>query len=455
MGGGNAKVILFVLVQHLHAVRAGAMKHVIIGNGPAGVIAAETLRKHAPHDDILLIGKEPELPYSRMSIPSLLSGAIREPGTRLRKDHNHFSKLRVEQKRGCVMRIDAQARTVFINDGSAAEFDRLLIATGSSSVMPWIRGIASPGVHACWTLGDARKIMQLAQPRARVMLIGAGFIGCIVMEALARRGVRLTVVEKGSRMVPNMMSEGAGNMIKHWCERKGIKVHTSTRVEGIEPMSASGGPLLATLSSDERIEADLIVCTTGTRPNIGFLQGSGIKCLRGVFVDTSMQTSVPGIYAAGDCAESFDTESGRMMISGVQPNAADQAYCAALNMTGKQAFQRGVRQIDVLDTFGLISTSLGQWRGVSGGQWVEFSDERNFKYLRLEFSNDVLVGANSIGLSEHVGVLRELIQRHVALGEWKDRLLQDPTRLKDAYSACAQLHYTRQAANLHAMTAPH
>lgn len=429
------------------------MKHVIIGNGPAGVIAAETIRKNAPHDDILLLGKEPELPYARLAIPSLLSGMMREPGTHLRKDHNYFSKLAIEHKRGCVMGIDTQARTVFINDGSAVGFDRLLIATGSSPVMPWIRGIASPGVHACWSLDDARKIMQLAQPSARVILIGAGFIGCIVMEALARRGVRLTVVEKGSRMVPNMMSEGAGNMIKRWCERKGIKVHTSTRVEAIEPISAAGGPLLATLSGGEKIEVDLIVCTTGTRPNIGFLQGSGIKCLRGIFVDASMQTSVQGIYAAGDCAESFDTESGRMVIAGVQPNAADQAYCAALNMTGKQAFQRSVRQIDVLDTFGLISTSLGQWHGVSGGQWVEFSDERNFKYMRLEFSNDVLIGCNSIGLSEHVGVLRELIQRHVALGGWKDRLLEDPTRLKEAYSACAQLHYTKQAATVHTMGA--
>lgn len=429
------------------------MKHVIIGNGPAGVIAAETIRKHAPHDDILLIGKEHEPPYSRMAIPALLSGTICESGTYLRKERNHFSRLRIEQKRGCVMRIDAQARTVLINDGSTVGFDRLLIATGSSPVMPWIRGIASPGVHACWTLDDARKIMQLAHSRARVVLVGAGFIGCIVMEALARRGVRLTVVEKDNRMVPNMLGEGAGNMIKRWCERKGIMVHTSTRVEAIEPIAAAGGSLHVTLSGNEQIEADLIVCATGTRPNIGFLQGSGIKCLRGIFVDASMQTSVPGIYAAGDCAESFDTESGCMTIPGVQPNAADQAYCAALNMTGKHAFQCGVRQIDVLDTLGLISTSLGQWRGVPGGQWVEFSDERNFKYLRLEFGNDVLVGANSIGLSEHVGVLRELIQRHVALGEWKDRLLQDPIRLKEAYSACAQLHYARQAGDLHAAAA--
>jgi NAD(P)H-nitrite reductase large subunit len=166
-----------------------------------------------------------------------------------------------------------------------------------------------------------------------------------------------------------------------------------------------------------------------------------------------MQTNVPGIYAAGDCAEAFDAESGHTVISGVQPNAADQAYCAALNMIGRHAFQRGVRQINVLDTMGLISTSFGEWGGVSGGQWVELSDDRNFKYLRLEFSKDVLVGSYSIGLTEHASVLQDLIRHRVALGEWKDKLLQDPTLLKEAYSACAQQQYVRQAELLRAMEA--
>jgi NAD(P)H-nitrite reductase large subunit len=427
------------------------MKHVIIGNGPAGVIAAETIRKNAPEDDILLIGREPEPPYSRMAIPYLLNGDSQESGAYLRKDADHFTNLRIEQKLGVVERIDSRARKLSMKDGGAVAFDRLLIATGSSPVRPCIPGIGSSNVHTCWTLDDARRIMKLATPRARVILIGAGFIGCIVMEALAARGVRLAVVEKRGRMVPNMMGEGAGKMIKHWCEKKGVKVHISTRVTAIEagmPRNTGGAALTARLSNGEQLQADLIVCTAGVKPNIGFLQGSGIKCLQGVLVDESMQTNVPGIYAAGDCAEAFDTESGRTVIPGVQPNAADQAYCAALNMTGRHAFQRGVRQINVLDTMGLISTSFGEWRGVSGGQWVEFCDDRNFKYLRLEFSKDVLVGSNSIGLTEHASVLQDLIRHRVALGEWKDRLLRDPTLLKEAYGACAQQQYVRQAMGL-------
>lgn len=426
------------------------MKHVILGNGPAGVTAAETIRKNAPDDEILLIGDEYAPPYSRMAIPHLLSGEIAEAGTWLRRDGNHFNRLRIAQQTGRAVHVSSRTRTVKMDDGGVISFDKLLIATGATPRVPPIPGIDFPGVHACWTIGDARRIMQLARPGARVILIGAGFIGCIVMEALAARGVDLTVIERRDRMLPNMMSEGAGRMIRRWCERKGIKVRTSTRVTAIGSLlSDIGAPRIARLSSGEQLPADLIVYSAGTVPNIDFLKGSGIRCLQGVVVDAAMQTSVPGVYAAGDCAETFDSVTGRSLISGVQPNAADQAYCAALNMTGKHAFQRGTRQIDVLDTMGLISSSFGQWQGVRGGQWVEFADESSFRFLRLEFSRDVLIGCNAVGLTEHSAILRSLIQNQVRLGEWKDRLLRDPSLLKDAYTACVEQQYVNQASAFH------
>lgn len=422
------------------------MRHVIIGSGPAGVIAAETIRKNAPADEIFLIGDEPEPPYSRMAIPHLLAGDINEAGTHLRREKDHFTRLRIEQKYGRAVHVSSRTRTVKMDDGSAIPFDKLLIATGASPRIPPIPGIDFPGVHGCWTLEDARRIMQLAGPRARVILIGAGFTGCILMEALAKRGVDLTVIEKRDRILPNMMGKAAGDMIQRWCERKGIKIRTSTRVTAIGcSLHDISSPRIVRLSTGEQLPADLIVYSAGTAPNISFLRGSGIRCLQGVVVDASMQTNVDGVYAVGDCAETFDSISGRSFIAGVQPNAADQAYCAALNMTGRNAFQRGARQIDVLDTMGLISSSFGQWQGVRGGQWTEVADERNFKYLRLEFSTDVLIGCNVIGLTEYASILRGLIHQQVRLGEWKDRLLQDPTLLKEAYSECVQQQYVHQA----------
>lgn len=425
------------------------MRHIIIGNGPAGIIAAETIRKNAPGDDITLIGDENEAPYSRMSIPHLLACNTNETGTYLRREKDWASRLNVSEVRGRAVHVSTRTRTVKMDDGSVIAFDKLLIASGASPRVPVIPGIDFAGVHSCWTLDDARRIQRLAKPGARVVLIGAGFIGCIVMEALLARGVNLIVVERRDRVLPNMMGKRAGDLVQRWCEKKGVKVVTGTRVTAIGCSELDGHGHMVRLSNREQLSADLIVYSVGTMPNVSFLKGSGIRCLQGVVVDASMQTNVPGIYAAGDCAETFDSVAGRSIISGVQPNAADQAYCAALNMTGKHAFQRGVRQIDVIDTMGLISSSFGNWQGVRGGQWVEMADERNFRYLRLEFFKDVLIGCNAVGVTEHAAILRSLIQNHVHLGEWKDRLLQDPTRLKEAYVACVQQQYVDEASWFH------
>ena len=414
------------------------MKHVILGAGPAGVIAAETLRKHAPDDEILIIGDEPEPPYSRMAIPYLLIGNVGEAGTHLRHSEGHFAKLRIELKQGSATAVDVAKRCVLLADGSSVAFDKLLIATGSSPASPPIPGIDGPGVHACWTLADARAIMALAVPGARVLQMGAGFIGCIIMEALATRGVELSVVEMGDRMVPRMMGPTAGGMIKDWCEKQGVAVYTGARVDAIE-RTAGAAPMTVCLSTGQRLEADLVISATGVKPNIGFLEHSGITCLQGVLTDEHLQSNVPGINAAGDCAEAFDKVSGTTIVSAIQPNAAEQARVAALNMAGQVAALKGVTQINVLDTLGMISASFGQWDGVPGGEHVELADHAAGKLLSLQFSGDKLVGCNSVGWTAHVGVMRGLVEGEVRLSaEWKQRLMDDPTLLMEAYLANAQ-----------------
>ena len=411
------------------------MQHVILGAGPAGVIAAETIRKHAPADRIVLVGDEPEAPYSRMAIPYLLIGHIGEEGTHLRHGAGHFEALRIERRQGRAKGIDSGRKQVHLDDGSSLAYDRLLIATGSSSVRPPIAGMDLPNVHSCWTLADARAIAQRAAKGKRVLQMGAGFIGCIIMEALAARGVELTVVEMGDRMVPRMMGPTAGGMIKEWCEAKGVRVFTGARVEAIE---AAGDAMKVKLAGGPTLDADLVISATGVKPNIGFLKDSPIKCLVGVLTDEHLQTSVGGVYAAGDCAEAFDIVSGKTIVSAIQPNAADQARVAALNMVGRRAVLKGVTQINVLDTLGLISTSFGHWQGVPGGEQVELTDRAAGRHLSLQFKDDVLVGCNSIGWTEHVGVMRGLVEGQVKLGEWKQRLQRDPTLLMEAYLASAQ-----------------
>ncbi len=411
------------------------MKHVIIGNGPAGVVAAETLRKRAPHDQITMLGDEPEPPYSRMAIPYLLMGNIGEEGTYLRKDASHFATLGIELRRCRATAVDTAKREVRLDSGDLLSYDRLLIASGVSSNRPPIEGIDSPNVLACWTLADARKILAVAKPGARVVQMGAGFIGCIIMEALATRGVDLTVVEMGNRMVPRMMTEGAGSMIKAWCERKGVHVLTGAKVISIAP---HGTRLAVALDGGTKLDCDLVISATGVRPNIGFLEGSGIVCDQGVLVDRRMETNVGGVFAAGDVAQSPEFPTGHRIINAIQPVAVEEARIAAVNMSGGSTSMPGNLQMNVLDTLGLVASSFGQWAGVppeEGGASVEMRDDGTFRYIRLEFRDDVLIGATTLGFIDNVGVIRGLIQGRVKLGKWKQELLENPTRLMDAYLA--------------------
>jgi NADPH-dependent 2,4-dienoyl-CoA reductase/sulfur reductase-like enzyme len=434
------------------------MKHLILGNGPTGVVAAETLRAAAPQDEIVMVGCEDAPPYSRMAIPYLLEGNIDESGTYLRKTAGHFDQLGVRQLNGRAVSLDTKDKKVLFADGHFETYDRLLIATGSRPVKPPIPGVDLPQVQTCWTLEDARAIAALAKPGAKVLQLGAGFIGCIIMEALAARGVQLTVVEMGDRMVPRMMTPKAGGMIKSWVEKKGIRVVTNAGVQRIDPAPKPGllgqvvnaltsagaaqSALEVTLSTGEKVAADLVIVAAGVAPNVSFLDGTSVHVAKGVLVDARMMTSEEGIYAAGDVAEAPDLFTGAHLVSAIQPNAADQARVAALNMVGKANNLPGVLAINVLNTLGMISTSFGQWWGEkaeAGGSGVELADPVGGKYLSLQFKDDVLIGATAIGRTDHIGVLRGLIQNRTRLGHWKDELLQDPTQFAKAYVARFQL----------------
>jgi NAD(P)H-nitrite reductase large subunit len=410
------------------------VKHIIIGNGPAGVVAAETLRRLQPDAEIALIGDETEPPYSRMAIPYFLQGNIDEHGTHLRKTHDHFVQQKIHLIQGRVTCIDSAVKQLQFASGERIHYDKLLIATGSHPIRPNVPGMDLPNVHTCWTLDDARAIAAKAQPGSRVLQLGAGFIGCIIMEALAARGVKLTVVEMGDRMVPRMMTEQAGTLIRQWVEQKGVAVHVNTAITAIEQ---NGDALRVKLGAGgTAIEADLVISAAGVRPNIDFIAGSGVEVGRGIRVDSQMRTTVPDIYAAGDVTEALGFHSGQPELNAIQPNAADQARIAAHNMAGGTTELQGSLAINVLDTLGLISTSFGHWQGKGDG--VELVDEANFRYLSLQFEGDVLIGATSIGWTNHVGVLRGLIQTRTPLGVWKERLKADPTSFMAAYLATAQ-----------------
>lgn len=413
------------------------MRHVIIGAGPAAVSAAEQLRKHNPDSQITMLAGEDVPPYSRMAIPYYLVGNIDAEGTYLRKNASHFSDLGISIQHARASSVDVANKKVKVLGSDDVPYDKLLIATGATASKPPIPGIDMDGVYNCWSLADAHKIIERAKPGSKVILMGAGFIGCIILESLAARKVDLTVIEMESRMVSRMTNETMGTMIKDWCVKEGIAVMTSTKVDEIS--SGNITPLSVKTNTGQTLYADLIICATGVRSNTAFLDGSGINVDMGILVDDFMQTSVPDIYAAGDVAQGKDLSTGDYYVQAIQPTAVEHGKFAAHSMAvGHLTPTQGNVNMNVLDTVGLISTSFGLWMGVPGGEESEMVDKDRYQYLNLQFKDDVLVGASSLGMTQHVGVMRGLIQTATPLGEWKDKLMKNPTLLSEAYLAGAQ-----------------
>lgn len=410
------------------------MHHVILGAGPAGVLAADTLRKLDGDAQITLVSGEKEPPYARMAIPYLLANHIGEEGTYLRQDADHYTNHAIDVIHARATGIDSEKKSVALEKGKALTYDRLLIATGASPVRHAVPGLDLPGVHTCWTMEDSRAIAGLAQKDDEVVLMGAGFIGSIILEALVERGVELTVVEMADRMISHMMDETAGGMLQRWCESHGIEVLTGAQITEI---SRAKNGLDVALSSGKIIPAKLVVVAAGVAPNIGFLDGSGVETRQGVKVDTFLRTSAKDVYAAGDVAEGKDMSTGEFSVLAIQPVAADHGRIAALNMHGHPTPHEGSLNMNVLDTLGLISSSFGKWDGVKSGDSARMNDAARNRYLRLEFDGDKLIGVQAVGITDHIGIARGLIQTGHPLGRWKSKLMKSPERLAEAYIATA------------------
>ena len=412
------------------------MHYVIIGAGPAAVAAAEKLRVLDEDGQITMVGSQPQQPYSRMAIPYYLTGKVEESGTYLRRSPDHFESHRIELVHGEVTTVDAAGHKVMLNDGSAIDYDKLLIATGAEPIIPPVAGMDDPRVQQCWHLEDAERIIELAKPGARAVQVGAGFIGCIILESWVLREVDLTVVEMGPRMVPRMLGEKAGNLLKTWCESKGVTVHTGTTVESIE---STQNELNVVLKNGESCPADVVIVSTGVKPNVGFLQDLDINIDQGIEVDEFMQTSVTDVYAAGDCAQGLDFSTGETAVHAVQPTATEHGRVAATNMaTGNSLPYKGSLNMNILDTLGLVTSSFGAWEGVDASDSAEIYNPDNYQYINLQFKDDVLVGANTVGYHQHLGVLRGLIESRVPLGVWKERLKDNPVGLMEAYIGVTQ-----------------
>jgi NAD(P)H-nitrite reductase large subunit len=410
-------------------MKAVSMKYVLIGAGPAGVRAAEALRLQDPSGEVTLISGEPGEPYARMAIPYILTGRIDESGAAQRKSAGHFEGLGVRYLNRKALKVHAgpTGGTVDLDDGSSIGYDRLLVATGSSPALPPIAGTDLPGVVTCWTLEDARAIAEKLKPGNRVVMLGAGFVAGVCMKSLVQSGVQLSVIAgRAGQILRSMMTPVGSSMLQRWLENKGVEVITKGKVERIE-----AGPRL--VMDTRTIDADLIILATGVRPNISFLEGTGAEIDQGIVINEFMETTVPCIYSAGDVAQGRDFSTGEWVVHALQPTATEHGRVAALNMAGQRVPYRGSLSMNVLDTVGLVSHTFGLWQGSEGGEIVEKVDEGKYLYTRLCFDGEYLIGAITIGRTQHVGAIRGLIQTRRKLGKWKERLMDNPQLLMEAF----------------------
>ncbi len=412
------------------------MKHIIIGAGPAGVTAAETIRNLDSGAEITLIGHEPEVPYSRMALPYLIKKSIEEEGTHIRVSATHFEDQKIDLLNAEVTSVNAAGKQVVVSDGQTLGYDKLLIAAGGTPLTPPIEGIDLPGVYPCWTIENARQIIQRSVPGSHTVLIGAGFISTTIVEALVESGSTLTIIEMEDRLIPRMMDDKGAGIIQNWCENKGVTILTSARVERIEQ---TGERLTVSMSGHAPVEANLVISATGVKPNIDFLSQTDIELDLGIVVDEFLMSSDPHIYAAGDAAQAPDLLEKRKTVMAIQPVAVEHGRLAAHNMVNGNTYSwHGSINMNVLDMLGLVSCSFGLWEGVDGGDSAVLHQPDQHKYIQLQFDEDRLIGASSVGFTDHVGVFQGLIQGKVALGEWKQKLIEDPTLIMQAWIGSTQ-----------------
>jgi len=301
---------------------------VIVGGGAAGFAAAEMLRRQGFQNSIVMLSSDDALPYDRPNLSKdYLAGTIPFDYVPLR-DERFYADNGIETRTGkTALQIDIRAREVIVDGGGKVSYDRLLLATGAEPVRLTIPGAGQPHVFTLRSLADCQAILERAKAARRVVVIGASFIGLEVAAALRTRNLEVHVVAPDKRPMERILGPDMGNFIRGLHEEHGVHFHLENKAIAIEGKSVR-------LESGDRIEADLVVVGIGVRPRLDLAEKAGLTLDRGVAVRATLETSAPGVYAAGDIARWPDPRSGERIRVEHWVVAERQGQTAALNMLG-------------------------------------------------------------------------------------------------------------------------
>lgn len=394
------------------------LKLVMVGNGMAGVRTLEELLKIAPElYDITVFGAEPHPNYNRILLSPVLAGEQTFEEIVL-NDLNWYAENDIKLLLGRkVVKIDRKKRLVIADDGSEAEYDRLLIATGSNPFILPIPGKDLQGVIGYRDIADTQMMMDTAKTHKHAVVIGGGLLGLEAANGLKLRGMDVTVVHIGDWLLERQLDSTAGRLLQKSLEDRGLKFllpkHTAELLDNGE-----GRVCAVKFKDGEVIPADLVVMAAGIRPNSELAESAGIACNRGILVNDTMQTYDPRIYAIGECA------SHRGIAYGLVAPLFEQAKVCAnhLAQLGFSRYQGSVTSTKLKVT-GIDLFSAGEFMGGEGTETITLSDPIGGVYKKLVIKDDVLVGACLYGDTADGGWYFRQIRENHNVSEIRDHLM--------------------------------
>ena len=379
--------------------------YVILGGSIAAVAAIEGIRSKDRKGEILVVGEEPCKAYGRPLISYFLLGETDLPRMDYRpetfyEENNVMLRLGVRAER-----IDPEEKTVTLSDGETIGYEKLLVATGSRPFDPPMEGIerVKERFHFM-TKADALALDKALSPEKRVLIVGAGLIGLKCFEGIAARVKSVAIVDLAPRILPAILDETGAKMVQSALEARGAAFFLSDSVLRFEGNTAH-------LKSGKAIKFDLLVIAVGVRPNTELIKEAGGEVRRGIAVDECGRTSLPDIFAAGDCAESLDIASGTNKVLALLPNAAFQGRAAGVNMAGGKATLENAVAFNSIGFFGTHVMTAGVYEG-------EMYCERTERTYKALFTKDgLLKGFILVNLPERAGIYLKLLRERIPLAE--------------------------------------
>ena len=393
------------------------MHIVIIGNSAAAVGCIEGIRKNNQEADITVISNETHHTYSRPLISYLLYGKTDEQRMKYRPD-SFYEENRVTAVLGIsVVRIDKDNKKVELDDGQIVAYDKLLVATGSKPFVPPMKGLDSVEKQFTFmTLNDAKALEAALFPSASVLVVGAGLIGLKCVEGIRDKVASVTVVDMADRILPSILDAEGSALVQKSIEQKGVKFILSNSVKEFKGNTAF-------LTNDDILNFDIVVVAVGVRPNVELVKEIGGDVNRGIITDERCHTSIPDIYAAGDCTESYDITVNQHRILALLPNAYMQGESAGYDMVGASKPYDKAIPMNAIGFFGYHIITAGSYDGEA---YVSADGD---SYKKLVVKDGVLKGYILIGDVRRAGIYTKLIREQVPLDTIDFELIKEKPQL--------------------------